>query len=307
MDKLESIEIVRKKELKVVYILGGIGLGFLAISIILLLLFYFGNFDEGFFYFGILFLISIVLIVLSVAIPSSRYNSYCKKNLEQMVMNDTYKDIKFEYIPENGCSFGEMNNINIFKKPDEFHASDTVRGVYKDVEFVLSDYVFVVITYTYDSKGNRHENRHVYPGRYMFFNLERNFDAGISICDRGANSEVFNMRLFNEQVEFESIDFNKKFVVTSNNKNKAFKLIRPKEIINLLDIKNKYRGHIVNVLKDKSIYFILSDVSTEFKFNLFKKVSDILINDIKAYYKVPFFLIDELDLYKDKFNNKEID
>ena len=141
----------------------------------------------------------------------------------------------------------------------------------------------------------------------MSFNLERDFGFGVSIIDKRNNADVFHTKLYKIPVEFESIDFNKRYYITTSSKEKTFYIIRPKEIIDLIDFSDKYKGHLVNVVVNNKVYFFLSDVSIEFHYSIFKKLDEGIVNDIKAYYEIPLRIIDKFNLAKQKFNDANID
>jgi|SRR5574344_1021652 hypothetical protein len=299
---LDNIEIERKQRLKKFYIFFFIGLGVLLISLIV---FFIGLSNDQYFvpsFLGIA--IGVIFMLLSIGINARGYDKYVKDNLEKIIMADVFKANKFTYVENNGISFKEMNYSGVFQNPDDFETSDTIRSTYKTVEFVLSDYIFTRIVVTTDSKGNTTTHRYPYPGRYMSFHLERNFESGISIIERRNNPDVFRLNLYKEKIDFESIDFNKKFAITASDKEKAFYLIRPKEIMDLLDLEKMYKGHIANIVVNNMVYFFLADVSVEFHYSIFKKISDMQISDIRAYYELPLKIIDTLNLGDMKFNTK---
>jgi|GEM_PF-2352015 Protein of unknown function (DUF3137). len=303
---LETIEINRHKRLKTFYILFFIGLALLALAIVFILIYFLGNVETftlpGF----AILIVGIILIVLSFTISSNRYETFVKDTLEKSIMEEVYKDNKFTYVQNNGISFKEMNYSGMFRMPDEFQTSDTIRSTYKDVEFVVSDYIFTRITTTTDSHGHHQQNRYPYPGRYMSFHLERNFGAGLAIVEKRNNCDVINTNLYKEKVDFESIDFAKRFITTASDRQKAFYLIRPKEIMDLLEIDDKYKGNIVNILVNNMVYFLLADTQIVFHYSIFHKIDESLINDVKAYYELPLRIIDILNLSNSKFNSTDL-
>lgn len=300
---LENIENERKKRLKSFYIFLGIGLGILAISVIFVVFYLLRSEELPIFSIVGLF-IGIILIGIGFFINKKGYDTYIKNNLEKSIMNDVFKDNKYSYVENNGISFREMNYSGVFTNPDRFTTSDTIRSTYKTVEFVLSDYIFYRIVTTTDSKGNTQTHEYPYPGRYMSFHLERNFENGVAVVERKNNPDVFHHSLYKEKVDFESIEFNKKFSITASDKSTAFYLIRPKEIMDLLDLEKTYRGNISNIIVNNMVYFILADVSIEFHYSLFKPIGDNQMKDIRAYYELPLRIIDRLNLGNDKFNSK---
>src|SRR5574344_1333814 len=297
---LDNIEIERKQRLKKFYIFFFIGLGVLLISLIV---FFIGLSNDQYFvpsFLGIA--IGVIFMLLSIGINARGYDKYVKDNLEKIIMADVFKANKFTYVENNGISFKEMNYSGVFQNPDDFETSDTIRSTYKTVEFVLSDYVFTRIVTTTDSKGNTTTHEYPYPGRFMSFHLERNFASGVAIIERRNNPDVIHHNLYKEKVDFESIDFNKKFCATASDKTKAFYLIRPKEIMDLLDLEQTYKGNISNIVVNNMVYFILADVSIEFHYSIFKPINDTQMKDIRAYYELPLRIIDRLNLGNDKFN-----
>jgi hypothetical protein len=305
--KIDVIEKERNKRLKVFKIMALISLGLLIVTIILFTIYSFQK-NETLLTVSILFaLITLVIFIISFAIPSSGYDKFVKENLEHAIMCDVFKANQFNYEEKNGISFNEMNCAGIFRRPDEFETSDTIRTSYKGVQLVLSDYIFTRITRSVDSKGNTTTHHYPYPGRYMSFTINRDFKSGIAVIDKRNNNDVIVTRPFKNSVDFESIEFNKKFYLTTTDKEKAFYLIRPKEIMDLLDLSKMYKGKIVCVIINHTIYFILADTSVSFEFSLFKKINQEKIQDIYAYYELPLKIIDTLKLDSDRFNAKELD
>lgn len=308
--KIDVIERERNKRLKTFKILAFIALGFLIVTIILFTIYAVQNNDsnETLLTVSIIFaLATIVLFILGFAIPSAGYDKFVKQNLEHAIMCDVFKANQFTYEEKNGASFNEMNASGVFRKPDEFQTSDTIRTSYKGVQLVLSDYIFTRITTTVDSKGNTTTHHYPYPGRYMSFTIQRDFNSGIAVIDKRNNGDVFVLKPYKTNLDFESIEFNKKFYLSTTDKEKAFYVIRPKEIMDLLDLSKIYKGKIVCIIVNHTIYFMLADTSVSFDFSLFKKISQEKIQDIYAYYELPLKIIDTLKLDSERFNAKELD
>ena len=305
--KIDVIEKERSKRLKTFKILSLIALGLLIVTIILFVIYAFKE-NETLVTVAIIFaIVTIVTFILGFAIPSSGYDKFVKQNLEHAIMCDVFKANQFTYEEKDGISYNEMNCSGVFRKPDKFETSDTIRTSYKGVQLVLSDYIFTRVTTTVDSKGNTQTHYYPYPGRYMSFTVNRDFRSGIAVIDKRNNDDVIVSRPFKNSVDFESIEFNKKFYLTTTDKEKAFYLIRPKEIMDLLDLSKIYKGKIVCVIINHTIYFMLADTSVNFEFSLFKKISQEKISDIYGYYELPLKIIDTLKLDSDRFNAKELD
>ena len=304
---IDLIEKERAKRLKTFKIMSLVSLGFLVVTIILFIIDFYSPNENLFtvFIFGLI--LTIIIFVLGIVIPSNGYDKFVKTNLENKIMEEVFKGNSFKYDANDGISFSEMNCSGIFKKPDAFATSDTIRTSYKGVQLVLSDYIFTRITTTTDSKGNTTQHRYPYPGRYMSFTINRDFKSGIAIIDKSNNSDVIVRKLFKNDIDFESIEFNKKFYLTTTDKEKAFYLIRPKEIMDLLDLSKLYKGKIVCVIINHTIYFLLAETSVKFNFKIFKKIENKLIEDIYAYYELPLKIIDTLRLDSERFNAKELD
>ncbi|MFA7222954.1 MAG: DUF3137 domain-containing protein [Bacilli bacterium] len=307
MMKFDAIEAERQRRLKTFKTLLLVSLGFLVVSIILFVIYYFNPNSVLMVIAFFVAVIFFILLTVAFSLPNNGFNKYCKDNLEKNIMNDVFQGEKYSYTEKNGVSFKEMNYSGLFLIPDDFETSDTIRTTYKGIELTLSDYIFTrIVTHT-DSKGNTTHTRYPFPGRYMAFNLERNFESGVAIIDKRNNNMVFNYKLYKEPLDFESIDFNKRFYATTSNKEKAFYLIRPKEIMALLDLSNLYKGHISNVLVNHTIYFIIADTKVDFSFNIFHKLDEGIVKDIYGYYELPLKIIDSLNLAAERYNEKSLD
>lgn len=310
MDSIfEVIDKERTRRLKIFKIFAFISLGLFVVSIILFLLKQFAfNENDDLFFFGVfLIIISLILLSIGFSVASSKYNKFVKDNLESKIRDDVFKGQNFSYVERNGISFKEMNASGIFRSPDEFTTSDTIRTNYKGVDLVLSDYVFTIIETSTDKDGHTTEHRYPFPGRYMSFRIDRDFQSAISIVDKQNNPRVFNLKPFKNIMEFESLDFNEKFYSTATDREKAFYLIRSKELIDFIDLRELYKGKIVNVLFNHTIYFLLAETKIEFKFSIFKKIERKVVNDIYAYYRLPLDIINKLKLDGDKFNATSLD
>lgn len=301
----DKIEQFRKTKLRIFYIfigpfvaaIGSFIFGIIGLSneignsFIFLIIGIIGSFLFGFLAFGV---------------PNMQFAKYVKDNLEKLVAKDVYKDCKAKYIESGGFSESDLHKSKLFLSPDEFSSEDTIEGSYKDVEFLATDYVFTVIHITSDKNGTR-EERFPYPGRLFKFHLERNFKFNLSIVHKYCSGEVFNRHPFKEKLEFESVEFNKKFNSTTDDKEKAYFILRPKEIVSILDFNNTYKGNIAICFQPNYMYLVLDGVKINFNFNVFKKIDSQVINDIKAYYSLPLKIIDMFKLDVARYNNTELD
>lgn len=251
--------------------------------------------------------IIIVLLISAFVVSIVPYNHYCKSVVELKVMEDVYHKDKYSYVESNGATFNELNYSNIFKRPDEFNVSDTIRSNYKGVDFLSTEYTFIDIYYTTDSKGHREEHRTPYYGRVFIYDLKREFNGSVSIFEKCSNNTVFNKNIYDEKIEFESIEINKKFTITTTNKETAFKIIRPKEIMGIIDFNNDNKGDVAFIFDKNKLTFVVSDIKIDFNFNLFKKFDEKIIEDIRKYYEMPLRIIDIFNLDSSKFNNKDLE
>lgn len=306
--KIDLIEETRAKRLKIFKTVSLVALGILVVSVILFLIKQFAlKENDTLFAVAVFFLIiAIATFIIGTASSNAGYDKFVKEHLENEIMKDVYSGNEFSYAARAGISFQEMNISGIFKNPDEFSTSDTIRTAYKGVNLVVSDYIFTRIVVTTDSKGNTTTHHYPYPGRYMSFSIKRNFMANVSIIDKRNNGDVFYLKPYREKPEFESMEFEKKFYTTATDKEKVFLVIRPKEIMDFIDLSKTYQGKIVNVLYGHTIYLILADTKIEFSFSIFRKIDQGLIRDIYAYYELPLRIIDKLKLDGDRYNAKEL-
>ena len=249
-------------------------------------------------------IIGFVGLIISLLIPNKVFNRIIRNTFNEAIAKSVYKN--YDYTQKNGLSFKEINKSLVFKKPDDFATSETFRFSYKDVEIVSSNYVFTKIEVYTDNHGT-HTERKEYPGRYFEFHLERNLGEGLEIIEKRYNSNVFHKSLYKEKVEFESMEFNKKFRITTNNKEKAFYFIRPKELLDIVELEKAFKGNLVMVFNGNYFYFIIDNNNVNYGVSFLKKFNENSLEIIKDFYKIPLKIVDKLGLDKDRFNNTSID
>ena len=242
-----------------------------------------------------------VIFIITSTMYNKKYSTFVKLNLENKIIESLYNENCYTCSDRNGISFKDMNFCNIFKQPDEFNVSQTIYSKYKDIDFCSTNYVFTIINEYRDSKGNRRETRTNYPGRYLAFKIPKNFDFGLSVIEKSNHSRVVNKTLFKEKIEFESIGFNKKFNITTTDKHKTFFVIRPREIINIIEFDKTFNSHLSIVFSKNKIMLLMADYNDKISYSLFSKMSDKTIDRIIRYYSLPHKIIDDLGLYKSKF------
>ena len=299
---LESIEIERQKKLKSFKILFFPSLIIAVVSLVVALLM--DSENQVRYVFFVLCAVFAMLMLVAVLVPSSQYSKFCKKDLEMIVLKDVFKDAKqFEYYESNKLDYKDLARSKLLRSPYKFKTFDTLYTDYKDVEIILTNFDFITLETHTDSEGHTHTTEEHHYGRYIEFNLEKTFDYELAIVEKGNNPQIICSKPFKEKVEFESVDFNKKFTCTCNDKQTAYVLIQPKEMVEFLDMHKDYKGQISYSFIKKKVFFILNGTKTSISYNLFSKLSDKKINEVRSFYNLPIDVIDRLKLHKDKFND----
>lgn len=258
IEKLESLEKERqtiyaemKKYQKSGFIIGGIGILFLIISVL------------GFENLSVLFVFGIILFIVAVIVVSigeSKAKPFKKSFKERVIRTllESYYD-ELIYEPSIGIPIDKILSTQLVKKPDRYHLEDYISASYKKVKFQVSDIKLEERQVYRDSKGRTHVRYVTYfKGRWFIFKFERQFKDSLRVVEKGLLNYMTSLNGL-EKVETESIEFNKKFSVQSTDKAHAFYIITPKMIENIMALEQGFRGHISFLWRNNELHIAVND------------------------------------------------
>ena len=108
------------------------------------------------------------------------------------------------------------------------------------------------------------------------------------------------------KVKFESVDFNKKFNSFSSDDTFAFYLMTPQVQLSLLEFDEVVDSKIVFVFDQNKLYVFMNNYSTSAKISVFRKIDVSIIKNYILELSIPLKLIDDFDVDKNKFLDRNL-
>lgn len=307
LEIINAINANRKKYFSYFIISLIIGLIFLAIGIGFLIAASCGVIDV------VYFVIAIVLLIVGLIVIFSFYalfkNSYKKSfysNLKTDILKSLYGET-YKYNETEGVSLSFLMGSGVIRAPDAFTSSQYFSYQESNIDIMSSNYTLIRVTQTTDSKGNVHETRTPYPGKIIAYKFPRNLKINFASLEKVFLDGVFvSPHGFGPKVEFESIEFNKKFDSFCASKEDAFYLMTPEIQMDLLDFDKTYTSNLAFVIKGNILYLILGFYDNHITFSLFKDFSSVDINKFIKDLSLPLTFLKDLHLDSNKFTNTEL-
>ena len=256
-----------------------------------------------------LIVISIILIILGFILlfiamfRSNKASSLLKKRIFLDVLKQMYGD-DVSYAPMEKLDANEMVKTGQYRKPDAIIGQDLIIGSYKGVSFKTSDMTLQEV-HT-DSDGNTTTTTY-FKGRYIIYYLKRNFNHTLSIIERKFLNSLFSNKTPSGQklvkVETESIAFNKKFDVRSDDKIFAFYIINPAFMEDIIAIEAMTKGNITCYLRGNEFHLGLETKEETIKFKVSKPLTKDYVESLFGGLALMAELIDNIRLDMPKFNS----
>lgn len=172
-----------------------------------------------------------------------------------------------------------------------------ISGHFDDVPFTTAD----VTSYHWETRGSgkdRHREKVIdFMGSVMSFRLNKASKATIKVNE--------GMSLFSgKSIDFESVEFNKKFNVYCSDEENAFYIITPQLQLAMLDLEKYLPGGMTFLFRGNELVIAISGNTISFDKIDMKKDLNHNLNIILDVLLAPAFIIDKMNLDHNFFINK---
>lgn len=212
-------------------------------------------------------------------------------NFKKIIISDiaSFIDSSLSFVENVEYSLSEINDTNLFSKtPDYIHVSDYFEGKIGQTQVSFCEL-------NLSKKSGKHSET-IFNGLYFIADCNKDFKGKTTVRPDFAEKNLGRLGAFFQQktnsniVRLENIDFEKEFVVYSDDQIEARYLISPALMERILDFRKK-TGHEI------SISFVNTNlhIAISYSRNLFEpKVFETIINygEIEQYYKDLMFFIE---------------
>ncbi len=261
---------------------------------------------------SICFIIFVLTLIISCLIYGISYATYNKKYLNTFIGDLDKKAIELNYgdnyfyQADGGVGFETMDSSRCINRPDEFYSSKLFASHIEGVSFTSSNYLFKYYHYRTDKDGNTERTVNLYRGRFIKFDFPRELNAFLSIMEKHAIDEMIKDPRLGDKLEFEYMEFNKKFKVKTSDELKANYIITPQVQVNLVDFDNAFNSELICVFIDKSVYVFMHEYAEKMTLGIYKKFDQKVFDNYANEFIIPKLVMDALGLDNDKYTNTNL-
>lgn len=213
---------------------------------------------------GCIFIPFSILAIIIYCVKRSNLNTQFKNDIVLKMIKEYDEFATFEI--KGGLSENEVYESKVLTKNsgNSFVATDLLTAKVGDISFKSCDlYVYYVV-----STGKSTTTVEVFRGRFFAIELDTASTSHIVLREEGnlLGKKPKDM----QKIDVESINFNKKFNIYSDNDLEVFKTFKPQQFEYITSLEQKYDGKIGLAIKNGKIYFGLYDSSNNFEISKYE-------------------------------------
>ena len=229
----------------------------------------------------------------------SRLKTELKKEIVTTLLKEEFEGVVYDV---NRCiPISRINETKTVKSPDRYSGEDYMKGVYKGVQFEVSDVDLKEKHVHTDGKGHTYVTYETYfKGRWFIYTFEKNFHKELKILEGHAPLFANNGLI---KVDTESIDFNKKFNVYASDMAFGFYHITPSMIEKLMAMEKMHRGSILYCFRENELHIGVNDRKDYMEISYRKPITKEALSDLLDQIELIPAVINEFRLHSSKFKN----
>jgi len=240
------------------------------------------------------FIVGIVLVIIGFGTFSAVSHDFKNKFLKEMV-DDIFEDAN--YYPKKGVDKNTVYRCNFLKKADRFHSEDLINGKIDGVNFQSSDLRLQERHVRHTKNGTQTYYVTYFLGRFFEFDFPKDFIGHLLVTE----GRLMTSRRGLENIEMESIDFNKKFNTYSNNHHHAFYILTPHLMEAIMELERRHPGSILLCFLDNKFSLAINNHQDTFEIKMFRKIDQRLFIEMERDLLVVKEIVHELKLNRNIF------
>ena len=214
-------------------------------------------------------------------------NDFLKEMFSELIPGITYN-------PKMGLSESQVYQSEFLKKADRFHTEDYLEGKIDDIDFISSDVCLEERRVRHTKNGTQVYYVPYFVGRVFQFDFHKELVGSLQVLETG--SPVSRRKY--KKVQLESIDFNKKFRIYSEEELTAFYILTPDIMEAIFALEKRYPGNISFSFLNEKLHLGIHNNKNTFELRLFRKLS---LDEIEAF-KADLLVIKDV-IHTLKLNN----
>lgn len=254
-----------------------------------------------------IFVFGIIITTFAASEPTKKYVLAFKQTFVLRSLQSVFTDLVYE--PEKGIPESVIRDTQMMDMGDRYSSNDFISGKYKDINVVQADVHIEEEHTSTDSDGHTSTSWvTIFRGKWMIFDFNKSFRNNIQVCQkRFGNSKLsnWNSTVKYKKVMMEDQEFNKEFVVHSQDEHEAFYILTPALIEKIKNLSSSISGRLLFCFIDNKLHIGLYDGKDSFEPNIHKKIEEEkIINEINKDIKLITNFVDELNLDNDLFRKE---
>lgn len=221
----------------------------------------------------------IISFVLSITLPLISYFSISK--LSEEYKNTVLKELiestieNTTYLPNDGFNYSEIYNSNIFRRSLTYVSEDKIKGMIKGVHFESCDVRTTEVSKAFKKTTDQRNKGFI--GRIYKIEFPKPFKDNIVVRQPSKITEMIdNYKIVN----IESVTFNKRLTIFSENPLYVFYVITPVVIEKLIELDKIYNGKISFSFYENNIYVAIDNKEDSFDLKTNQPIDEDPLKDL---------------------------
>ena len=189
-----------------------------------------------------LFIVVVLILVKFITKYKNELTSMYKDVFVRELLENNFENVVYQ--PTNGFTRDAVDSFDICRMGNRFFAEDYLNASFRGINFEVSDVRIADESSDEDSSSTTM----LFEGRFITFDFSRELASSVKIfSDKFKYRALTRKENRQEKVEMESVEFNKKFDVFSDNPHDAFYIITPNFMERLNALTTKYKSVAMSV------------------------------------------------------------
>ena len=189
-----------------------------------------------------LFIVVVLILVKFITKSKNELTSMYKDVFVRELLENNFENVVYQ--PTNGFTRDAVDSFDICRMGNRFFAEDYLNASFRGINFEVSDVRIADESSDEDSSSTTM----LFEGRFITFDFSRELASSVKIfSDKFKYRALTRKENRQEKVEMESVEFNKKFDVFSDNPHDAFYIITPNFMERLNALTTKYKSVAMSV------------------------------------------------------------
>lgn len=210
-----------------------------------------------------------------------KFVNHFKSKVLTSIFNQTFGKCEFHF--NDGFSKDDVFATELTNYGNTYHSDDLIKGEYRGIPFERADVAIRQV----QSTGKSVMVIPIFVGQWMIFSLPyKKFDSTTKVVENeffkasNPTGNFFN-KIKVEKMETESIPFNDKFSIFTNNEQDAFYLLTPVMMEKLLELEKKYDKVRIGFINGQ-VHVLLATNKNQFEPSVSSKIDDEYINELQS-------------------------